>query len=295
MTQALGGEQERLQDRRRQLQQLQAEMMAAIEREDFATAQQIMFVMDNDEDLGDPGNKFGLHAHIQVNAPFGNGTITNWHVLRNWLGDQQAQLKQIGEWLVGAGLAAKLDEYNAALPALTPDAPTGIANWPEIELQVQNLAQYGRFNEADRVLEQALVGNDGWFDNDERILALETAVQRLRQAPVRMEQATNHKALRLLEAGKECHEALKPYIEATKGQQKTIQQKRRAWEDTFAELEQAFKELEVVNRNVIARWRNRERMDQVRENAHRALLNCRQIAAQHPSLAGLQDHPLLSG
>lgn len=269
---ALGKEREKLVARRQELVKLRDDMLAAVSQADFKQAQRLMNILESDEALGDPHDQFGLRATTQATDPYTGEPIANWRVLRNWLCDRQQELETVEEWLI---------------------APGNVVAWPDVEPKVNQLVQNGRFKEADDLLQQIVVGNEGLFDKEKGLLALEVAVEQLRNRPITKEAANSRTVFQLLENAEKQLETFESQLKTVKERKTAVSKRKDQWDGLYVELVQALQELEAENNGLFARWRNKEQILLAREKVHKALIACREVAPNHPSLVGLHDHPLL--
>jgi hypothetical protein len=126
-------------------------------------------------------------------------------------------------------------------------------------------------------------------------LALGPAVMQLRNPPILKADARSEIVVRLLEMADRTLEEVAPQVDALRNQKMALNKRKDEWDGRFVELDQALQELHRLNNGWFARWRNKEQVQRARENVRRALIACREIALYHPSLVGLDDHPLLRG
>ncbi|MEW5988743.1 MAG: hypothetical protein AB1791_19110, partial [Chloroflexota bacterium] len=292
-TQALVAERDRVQVRRERLLQQREKLLQAVGREQFSEAQRIIQVWENDLEMGDPNDEFGLRAALEVPDPNGKEAIRNWRLLKNWLQARHNQVEKVVIWLAHSGSAGILPTSDVIL--VPPDAPRDVVQWATIAQEIKALVDKGRFDEANRLGQEALMGNTDWYDETGKLLALQPAVQRLSNPPLVAEQALSQRVRALLSLGEERHEQLQPHVAQAQQQLAWVGQQRYAWDNAFAELTQAFRELEQAHRSLLPWRRNRERIEQARQRVFQAILVCKGIAPQHPSLEGQEAHPLLNG
>jgi hypothetical protein len=269
---ALRREREELATRRQKLTKLRDDMLAALSQENFSQAQRLMSILENDEELGDPRDQFGLMATIQATDPYTGEPITNWRVLRNWLRDRQQELETVNNWLI---------------------APENVVAWSNVEPKVNQLVQNGRFKEADDLMQQVLVGNEGLFDKGSGLLALEKAVEQLNTPPTTSNNALSRTVIQLLERASKQLEEFTAQLKEIHGRRTAVNKRKDQWDGLYVELVQALQELEAESGGLFAHWRNKEQILKSRARVLEALIACREVAPNHPSLVGLQDHPLL--
>lgn len=286
---ALHDRQNYLKTRRDELLALRQQLVEAISREELVLARQLMNLMELDAQVGDPHDEFGLRATVQVNDPLNNERIRSWQLLRSWLEERQGQLDYLASWLVFAGAS---DLPTAESLVVTP-SPEGMVDWQEVNEQAQEQARYGRFQEAIHLVSLALNGDgsDGWFDPNERLLALKVAEQRL-APPLTSAQVLTRRGQRLLQAAQSRRQKIEPDTEAAEALLTSLQQRQYEWNGEYNELTRAFQELQKAQSSFLSR---KQRIKQAREKVYRSLAICEQIAPRHPNLHGLRQHPLLGG
>lgn len=291
---ALRQERNRVQQRRAELLALREDLVRAIESEHFAEAQRLMNLFETDNELGDPHDDYGLRATIEVADPLTGSKVKNWRQLRNWLQERQDQIVEVSRWLVRAGGHTVIARYGLALPAMK-DMPQGVVSWKQTEGAVNGAVGTGRFGEAKERVVRMLEGDQNWYDFRMRLLAVYPAVRILEQPPFTLDQALSRRAQELLKDGLTYRQNwLLLQAELGKKAMVWISEQQKGWEIAFPQLGQVFSELEALYaKGWWWRRRNPEEIEQVAVRVRAALMQCKAIAAEHPSLQGIEDHPLL--
>ena len=140
-----------------------------------------------------------------------------------------------------------------------------------------------------------LEGDQNWYDFRMRLLAVYPAVRILEQPPFTLDQALSRRAQELLKDGLTYRQNwLLLQAELGKKAMVWISEQQKGWEIAFPQLGQVFSELEALYaKGWWWRRRNPEEIEQVAVRVRAALMQCKAIAAEHPSLQGIEDHPLL--
>jgi hypothetical protein len=295
-TKALNKERDHAKERRTFLQELCRQIEQAIAKDRFDDAYEIVDTLENDAELGDKDNLYGVRATVRVRDPKSGDILPNWRTFKNWLAAVRSQLDEVARWLMGAGTVALLDanDYPYTLPS---NAPRRIVAWPEMRTAIRVLVDKGRFDEAQRQLQGIVEGNQGWYSPEERIIALAPATHRLATSPLQPAQALSKTAVSLLQAGQEHHrDVLAPHLREAEGVKRWIGEQKQHWEEAYQELGQAFAELSALQaKNPLWRLRekNKEQILAATTRVRQALLRCQQIAPEHANLKGMNQHPLL--
>jgi serine/threonine protein kinase len=271
----------------------------------FTLAISLMKTLESDNEQGDPGDIYGVQATIKITDPRTKNPVSGWGPLKQWLQEREQQIKTLKDWLIACGLSNALLVYGFAKVKTPAEEPLGIISWEEEKGKIGELVDRGRFGEAQKRLQSVLegetsTGEDGMEaqksilgDRNNRLIALKPAKERLSTSPVSADDVLSQLADDLLEEAEIKIKGIETEINNVTKMQIEIKQKKGDWPPAERELDQAFQELKVVSA-----WQSfstRQRIQAARTRVQAALLRCREICPKHPSLEGIENHPLLKG
>jgi len=307
---ALREERNAIEDRRKHLSDLVSEIRSLAEDPEgrcYELALQRMEVMEKDPRYGDPSNEYGFLAALRIADPFSGKVIANWEAARNWLQDQKTQIEELTFWLADCGISDRFPDQDRPENRLSLEMPKGIMSWPDVERIVQAAVDEGRFDEGVRKVQATLSGlgqttNDNkpdqaavWADGNVRLLALEPALDRLSHPPMAHEQSLSKLAVQLLEVVDEERQKITSWVDSARKKIMDIKRLQQEWIKAESELDQAFRELHDAEAAKAQIFGRKQRIQETRERARKALIDCRAIAPKHPTLAHLETHPLING
>lgn len=294
-----------IEDRKKRLLVFRQELLALVEDPDgrqVDLALRKMEIFETDPNEGDPGDDYGLRATFQARDPFSGRSLAGWFAVKRWLQSQKSQQTDLIRWLTQCGLSEVVREMQLPPSTRNPDTPKGIASWPEIERSTRQMLDEGRYKEALSRVQNALEGEMGgkesqhtpWADSQAKLLAWNTAIERLSNPPLGREQAMSRIAFQLLEQGEEHLHRIETWMAEARKRQAEIERQWNKWKMAENELNQAFLELQQADS---AWWSigKKQRILELRQRVQKALLDCRAIAPRHPTLTDIESHPLLTG
>lgn len=292
---ALRKQRNAIQRRRAELHDLRNAIVTAVAEERFTDAQNHMRRFETDDEMGDPHDEYGLRATFQMHDPLTGEALANWRQAKNWLRDRQNQIATLKKWLVESGAMHIALHFN--LPVAPPPAgtPRATVTWSQINQSVRAKVNAGRFAEARKQTQHMLEGQNDWYDQRDQLLALTPASRRLAIPPIQPDQALSTLARNLLQMARQYREdTLLTEIERGKNTINWIGSQRQEWRTSYPALQQAFAELDgLYNKGWLWRRRNQPDIQAATAKVQSALMRCKAISPNHPSLQGIEEHPLL--
>lgn len=283
------------QRRRTELLDLRNAIITAVAHEKFTEAQNHMRRFETDDQMGDPHDEYGLRATFQMADPLTGESLANWRQAKNWLRQRQEQITTLQTWLIESGAMHLALQFS--LPIAPPPAgtPRATITWNQINQTVRAKVNAGRFGEARNQTQRMLEGQDNWYDKRDQLLALVPAARHLAIPPIQPDQALSTLARDLLQAAQDYREStLLNEIQRGKNTITWIARQRQEWRASYPTLQQAFAELDsLYNKGWLWRRRNQSAQEAAVARLQAALIKCKAIAPNHPSLQGIEDHPLL--
>ncbi|MBM4401178.1 MAG: hypothetical protein FJ045_04425 [Crenarchaeota archaeon] len=102
-------------------------------------------------------------------------------------------------------------------------------------------------------------------------------------------------AVQLLEVVDEERQKITSWVDSARKKIMDIKRLQQEWIKAESELDQAFRELHDAEAAKAQIFGRKQRIQETRERARKALIDCRAIAPKHPTLAHLETHPLING
>lgn len=307
--QALRELRQQIENRRKALLQLRTELIQAVQNEDLVVVDQIARLFETDEKEGDPQDEFGIRASLEFTDPYLHTQVRSWNRFKTWLKQRQEQVDSISLWLARSGFGNLVRGEGLAIPKCDEILPEGVVDWPQVRQRIDDLLEAGAYTSAEKERLRALEGvnttlansgehfdNNRWYNAELRKLPLAEASSRLND-PRQSYQPLIMLAERLVKSADACRCELQQHITEAKDYLKTIQDKKRAWDNAESDLTLALAKLRAEKSGWAFPWdRNRpQRIQEAQINVRKAIAKCREVASRHHSLAGIDNIPELNG
>jgi hypothetical protein len=283
-----------IQERRKRLERLKQQIEQDWMQDRFQD------VLDGLEDMknpksGDPVGRYGIGPAITLKAR----ERDRERILAR--GIQEAEE-------LARSCKVQVDEMEAWLRRLE-----GWYDWPSIRTTADKLVERGEFEAALRLgqeicgphdqgeltawLEKATTEFEAWRQAIKRgdetkyiplsslgLLTLEQAIAYLRQPPIHPHRLLSRSARSVwdeasgkLRQARQTLDDVKQYLEDTRN-------KQDAWNQAYRELGRAKQEWEKLESNPFSRWLRSEQIDEAREETRLALVKCKRLCPNHPTI-----------